>query len=65
MYFDSNLRFEVKADAFYRCTGQLAPGKDSTVFSMSDEERHKLWEDWNNKHSKVIDHILTAVEHLI
>ncbi len=62
MKLDATSRFEIKADAFYRETGHLAPGKDSTVFSVSDEERRESWGDWNTIYGKVIDRVLDAAE---
>lgn len=61
MKLDASHRFEAKADAFYRETGVLAPGKDSADWSASDEERRALWSDFNKVYGKVIDHVLAAV----
>jgi len=64
MKLDSSLRFEVKADAFYRETGQLAPGKDAAALSAAAEDRQQQWDDWNKAYGKVIDRVFTAVETL-
>ncbi len=60
--FDANTRFEIMADAFYRETGQLAPGKDAVLLSESAEERRAHWDDWTVAYGRVINHIFAATE---
>lgn len=61
---NENVRFEIKAEAFRRMHGILAPGKDQRE-GPSYEVRCKLWKEWLNKYDGVITAMLNAVEHII
>ena len=39
-------RYEDKAEAFYRETGMMAPGKDSRDGAFSYEEREAAWREF-------------------
>jgi len=58
---NDNVRFEIKADAFLRMTGMLAPGKHAWS-GPSYYERTEAWEKWNNKHGEIIAAMLDAAE---
>ena len=42
----ANQRYEDKAEAFYRETGMMAPGKDSRDGAFSYEEREAAWREF-------------------
>lgn len=42
-------RYEEKAEAFYRETGMMAPGKDSRDGAFSYEEREEAWREFVTK----------------
>jgi uncharacterized protein YukE len=58
-----NERFELKADAFCRITGYMAPGKDAWQ-GPSYQERLKAWEQWNSNNSTIIDAMILSFEYL-
>ena len=60
---NANIRFEIKADAFHRMTGLLAPGKDAWQ-GPSREERTEAWDKWNTDFSKVIEAMFQAIEYI-
>lgn len=64
MKLDSQDRFEIKALAFYRETGILAPGKDASPMALpiEDEERTRIWREWLTVHGATIVQVLRAVE---
>ena len=62
MELDDNLRFELKAAAFERMEGMLAPGKDSREPFPSYEERTRRWGDWLVNNEEIIRAFLAAVE---
>lgn len=39
-------RYEAKAEAFYRATGMMAPGKDSPAEFGSSHSRADRWDRW-------------------
>lgn len=59
--FDS---FEIKAAAFHRMTGILAPGKDEPAACGGHDmgARIDAWDAWNTCHHAVIEAILWAVD---
>ena len=63
MRMDANIRFEIRADAFHRMTGMLAPGKNAWQ-GPSREERTEAWEKWNKDFSTVIDAMFQAIEYI-
>ena len=58
---DANMKFEIKAEAFRRMTGLLAPGKDA-MQGPPLEERMRAWDMWLVKNGKVVDAMLRAME---
>lgn len=65
MELDDNLRFEIKAAAFERMTGMLAPGKDSRQVTPSREERSRVWGDWLVNNEEIIDAFIGAIEKVL
>lgn len=65
MIIDPNTRFEAMADAFYRETGQLAPGKDSPAFSESFEQRQQVYKKWLDQHGRTLAAFVNALEKLL
>lgn len=56
----ANEAFEIKAAAFHRMTGYLAPGKDCRIHDP--KTRHDAWCAWIDQHREVIGALLWAVE---
>lgn len=56
--------FEIKACAFYRMTGIMAPGKDEPAASGGHPmgERIDAWDKWNTDNHDLIAALLWAVE---
>lgn len=54
--------YEIKAEAFRRMTGHMAPGKDASVHSYPApyEERVAAWEKWRAEHGEIISAMLGA-----
>ena len=63
----TNIRYELKAYAFYRMTGELAPGKDVSPerVSASFDERYDLWIAWLEQNGECINAMLSAVNVII
>ena len=61
-----NLRFDIEAEAFYRYTGMLAPGKDAplTMATPSREDREKEWRTWRAAFGDVVDVVIDAMARL-
>lgn len=53
---NENLKFEIKAEAFHRMTGMLAPGKNSC-------QGEAAWEAWTQKYRGVVEAMFVAVEY--
>ena len=64
---DTNELYEVKAEAFRRMTGHMAPGKDapSASYPAPYEERVKAWEQWQNDNGNCIRAMLLAFDSVI
>jgi len=60
---DLNLSYEIKAEAFYRMTGHMAPGKDVAPGFHQEplKERTKAWENWLKEYDEIIRAMLFAV----
>ena len=61
---DATAAFEREAEAFYRETRMLAPGKDDRRGEHSYEERRARWKAWNDakrdaRHARWADILLT------
>lgn len=56
MKLDALTRYEIEAEAFYRMTGKMAPGKSVPMEIARDdmEERLNLWRDWQHKYRDII-----------
>lgn len=56
--------YEIKARAFHRMTGMMAPGKDEPAASGGHPmgERMDAWDKWTTDHHDVIKAVLLAVE---
>ena len=67
MKLDSYYRYEIKAQAFQRMTGHMAPGKDapSASYPAPSEERQKLWAEWVAENDKCIEAMLFSFERVI
>ena len=61
---NANISFEIKAEAFRRMTGYMAPGKDAGMAgeSASYAERCHVWGDWLANNEEIITALLEAVE---
>lgn len=51
--------YEIKAAAFRRCTGLMAPGKDQ-IYGEAYETRKAVWDLWMETHGKVVHAIIQA-----
>lgn len=60
---NANLEYEIKARAFHRMTGYMAPGKDEAAASHGDsyEVRVAIWAQWHQQWAPCIDALLWAV----
>ncbi len=65
--FDSNTIFEIKAEAFRRMTGHMAPGKDAAALSYpaSYEERSAAWEVWNQSNRECFVATIQAMQNIL
>jgi len=60
---NSNEHFECKAEAFYRMTGLMAPGKDpGRVASNNPEVRYAVWDVWCKAYGEAVNAGIKAVE---
>lgn len=65
---NENEKFEIKAEAFYKVTGMMAPGKDEGPINSghSYEERLQEWRFWHKTCGQTINAMLSAFEtHLL
>lgn len=64
---NANTEFEIKANAFKRMTGMMAPGKDEPAASHghSYEERQAAWANWHTQHLKIIRALLHALDDIL
>ena len=67
MKLDSYFRYEIKAQAFKRMTGHMAPGKDaaSASYPAPVEERQKLWDEWLKENGKCVEAMLIGFERIM
>lgn len=61
---NENIKFEIRADAFHRMTGYMAPGKDAR-YGPSHEERMIAYREWHDKYGDVVDAMFRAMDHII
>ena len=61
---NENIKFEIKADAFLRMTGMLAPGKAAWQ-GPSHSERAKAWEKWQDDNRTIIYSMMEAIESIL
>ncbi len=61
---NANTAFEIKAAAFHKMTGMMAPGKDVGMAGSANtyDERCQRWGDWIGLHGEVINAMLNAVD---
>lgn len=60
---NANLKYEIQANAFYRLTGRLAPGKDDpTRDDRSLKVAQAIWNLWQQEHGTTIVAMLESVE---
>lgn len=65
MKFSSIEAYEVKAEAFRRMTGMMAPGKDVAAASgcpHSYEDRLDAWDAWLKQHGEAVTATMRAVQ---
>lgn len=64
---NANERFEIKARAFEKMRGMLAPGKDAGIICGGDlrKVREDEWYSWCDKYDVVIRHMLDAFEEIM
>ena len=67
MKLTTHQSYEVKAMAYEKMTGKMAPGKDAPPGMLTEpmETRISKWWNWNEEHHEVIDAILYSVEELL
>lgn len=65
---NANLKFEIKAAAFQRMTGKLAPGKDEPAAASptweSQGERLAAWVEWHKKYDQCFEAIVAAIDQI-
>lgn len=63
---NANISFEIRARAFYRMTGKLAPGKDEpAAVNWEDRgERLAVWAAWIRQYGPCIDAMLEAMAYV-
>lgn len=57
--------YELKAEAFRRFTGHMAPGKDAALGGYGSQtyaERLRLWDEWNATNEKMISAFVRAAD---
>ena len=64
MELDANTRFELKAAAFERMEGMLAPGKDQRE-GPSYEERMRRWGDWCVNNEEIVNAFMGAIQRVL
>ena len=64
---DSNIRYEIKARAFQRMTGEMAPGKDAPEATYPEpiEKRQAMWDAWLKTHGECAEAMLKAAEEIL
>lgn len=65
MEYDSIEAFEVRAEAFRRMTGMMAPGKDESAAAggaHTYEERCAAYEAWWKQHGDCVRAVMRATE---
>lgn len=60
-------QFEIKAGAFRRMTGMMAPGKDASPHSYQPEYeiREAVYRLWSEMYGKCVSAVLASTEHVI
>lgn len=54
--------YEIKALAFYKMTGYLAPGKDQpAACAVNEDVRIAVWAEWCKTHAQCIDALMKAM----
>jgi hypothetical protein len=65
MEYSSIEAFDVRAEAFRRMTGMMAPGKDESALGASghsDEERRAAFDAWYKQHGDCVRAVMKATE---
>lgn len=59
--------YEIRAEAFRRMTGHMAPGKDVSPGAWSEpyEAREAAYKVWCQAHGAVVMHVIAAVTQVI
>lgn len=68
MEYDSIEAFEVRAEAFRRMTGMMAPGKNESAAAgcmHTYEERCAAYEAWWKQHGDCVRAVMRATEHVL
>lgn len=68
MEYDSIEAFEVRAEAFRRMTGMMAPGKDESAAAggvHTYEERCAAYEAWWKQHGDCVRAVMRATESVL
>ena len=67
MALSINERFEIKALAFRKMTGNWPPGKDwpATAGPRNEQGDREAWDDWCKVYSKVVAHVLDATNEVL
>lgn len=63
---ESNLSYEIKAEAFRIMTGHMAPGKDPSPHSYPAplEVRSRAFEEWITEHDQIIQAMILATDRM-
>jgi len=64
MELDANTRYEIKAAAFERMEGMLAPGKDQRE-GPPYEERCRKWDEWCAANQDIVAAFMGAIQRVL
>lgn len=61
------ISYDIRAEAFRRMTGHMAPGKDAAPesYPASYEIRNEAWNKWNDDNAVIIRFMLLAASEFI
>ena len=62
---NDNLRYELTAEAFYRMTGMMAPGKDPGMVVVDDAARNAAWRVWREAYKDCVAAMCDAVDEIM
>ncbi len=66
MRLSSLERYEIRAEAFRRMTGHLAPGKDAAAVSYDETaNRTEIYARWAEIHGECVYAVLAAVDYVL